>query len=445
MVDATAPEERRNLSNPEDCSREARRILQDNDRGGYTVPSPALYPFQWNWDSCFVALGWATFDEARAWQEIESLFNAQWPDGMVPHIAFHREDSGYFPGPDVWGTESLWDGSLAVQTSGISDPPVAASIALKLWRGARDRDQAQAAAERLYPKLLAWHRWFHSARDPQSDGMVAILHPWESGRDNSPDWDAALNPVPTDGLPPFERRDLDRIDADQRPRHDQYNRYLSLILSLKGAGYEPKAAYDASPFKMVDIGTLSILRRADRDLRHLAEDLGHKDDLAELQDWEARGDAALDRLWDEQAGVFRSYDLSAEAMSDSATSASFLPLYAGNPGPERTARLVEVLQRWTERTAYPLPSFDPGDSRFDRLRYWRGPTWGIVNYMIAEGLSENGHGEWAARLARSTADLVRQSGFWEYFDPISGRGLGGDRFTWTAAMWLAWAKHFAED
>ena len=35
----------------------ARAILARNDRGGYTVPTDRLYPFQWNWDSAFVAIG----------------------------------------------------------------------------------------------------------------------------------------------------------------------------------------------------------------------------------------------------------------------------------------------------------------------------------------------------------------------------------------------------
>lgn len=35
----------------------ARAILTANDRGGYTVPTDRLYPFQWNRDSAFVAMG----------------------------------------------------------------------------------------------------------------------------------------------------------------------------------------------------------------------------------------------------------------------------------------------------------------------------------------------------------------------------------------------------
>ena len=64
--------------------------------------STGLYPAQWNWDSCLVALGLAQFDEARAVVEIETLLGGQWPDGMVPHILFHGDDSSYFPNASIW-------------------------------------------------------------------------------------------------------------------------------------------------------------------------------------------------------------------------------------------------------------------------------------------------------------------------------------------------------
>ena len=36
---------------------EAIRIIKMNDLGGYTVPTNRLYPYRWNWDSGFTALG----------------------------------------------------------------------------------------------------------------------------------------------------------------------------------------------------------------------------------------------------------------------------------------------------------------------------------------------------------------------------------------------------
>ena len=34
---------------------------------------------------------------------VEGAATGQWPDGMVPHIVFHKPDPGYFPGPERWG------------------------------------------------------------------------------------------------------------------------------------------------------------------------------------------------------------------------------------------------------------------------------------------------------------------------------------------------------
>jgi len=106
----------------------AREILVRNDRGGYTVPNGRVYPFQWNWDSAFVSLGFAAMDLDRAWRELETLFAGQWPDGLLPHIIFWQDDAGYFPGPAVWATGRI------PPTSGITQPPIAASAVLALWK-----------------------------------------------------------------------------------------------------------------------------------------------------------------------------------------------------------------------------------------------------------------------------------------------------------------------
>lgn len=142
-------------------------ILKENDLGGYTIPTKGLYPYQWNWDSAFVALGFATFNMNRAWEEIELLFEGQWDDGMVPHIIFRKDDPSYFPGPSVWGTTNP-----KIPTSGHSQPPVAATVVRRLF----EQDTSAAGKEKiksLFPKLLAWHRWYHTYRDPEGHGVIA--------------------------------------------------------------------------------------------------------------------------------------------------------------------------------------------------------------------------------------------------------------------------------
>jgi hypothetical protein len=71
---------------------QARDVLRKNDKGGYTLPTHGLYPYQWNWDSAFAAWGFTTFDPDRGWTELETLMSGQWEDGMLPHILFHRVD-----------------------------------------------------------------------------------------------------------------------------------------------------------------------------------------------------------------------------------------------------------------------------------------------------------------------------------------------------------------
>ena len=44
--------------------------------------------------------------------------------------------------------------------------------------------------------------------------------------------------------------------------------------------------------------------------------------------------------------------------------------------------------------------------------------------------------EVADRIVNSSLDLIRQSGFAEYYDPLTGEPCGGGSFTWTAAMVL---------
>jgi len=87
-----------------------------------------------------------------------------------------------------------------------------------------------------------------------------------------------------------------------------------------------------------------------------------------------------------------------------------------------------------------MPSLDPADPGFQMIRYWRGPVWTVVNYMIGIGLAEMGDANRADRVRGDTLELMRRNGFYEAYSPVDGSGSGGDDFSWTAAIWLAWAE-----
>lgn len=405
----------------------AAEILRLNDLGDYTVPTHGLYPFQWNWDSCLTALGQSHMGEDRAWREIETLFAHQWEDGMVPHIVFHKHDDGYFPGPDVWGT------GRKVPTSGITQPPVAGFAVARLFARARDRAAAEQRARALLPKIHAWHDWFFRCRDPQGTGLVAVIHPWETGRDNSVDWDTAFDRVPTEGVLPFTRRDTQHANPEHRPTQAQYERYIWLVQKFRSLDWDNSQLHDASPFRMVDPGFNAILLRACADLADLAEQLGETAIAEASRLRVVKGIAALDALWSEDHGQYLCFDRASGTLVDSPSVAGILAAFAGIPA-DRAAAIAARVERLSGTNTYLVPSHDPSDHRYDARRYWRGPVWLIVNYMIADGLARAGQRDIAGKITESSLELIRKSGFAEYYDPEDGTPCGGGQFSWTAAM-----------
>lgn len=402
-------------------------IIRTNDLGAYTVPTHGLYPFQWNWDSALTALGIAHYDEARAWTEIATLLDNQWDDGMVPHIVFHKKDDGYFPGPEVWDT------GRPVPTSGITQPPVAGFAVRRLFERSSDKATARDRARLLLPKIDAWHDWFYRSRDPEGTGLVALIHPWEAGRDNSVDWDEAFERVPTDGVAPFVRRDLQHADASHRPTQAQYERYIYLVQLFRGLAWDNSRLHDASPFRIVDPGFNAILIRSCADLADLADAL----DLPEIgmrnRAWSDRGVKAMERLWSDRHGQYLCFDRVANAPVDNPSVAGLLAAFAPIP-PRRAKQIGARLLALGKDTRYLVPSQPVESSGYDGKRYWRGPVWLIVNYMIADGLARAGQSAVVDRIVEDSLALIVNGGFAEYYDPETGEPCGGRQFTWTAAM-----------
>lgn len=402
----------------------AEEILRENDRGSYAVPTKGLYPFQWNWDSCFTALGQSYFDMDRAWTEIETLFAHQWDDGMVPHMVFHEPAPGYFPGPDVWGT------GRRVPTSGITQPPVAGHCVWQLFQRSGDADRARG----LLAGLDRWHAWFYRTRDPEAEGLVAVIHPWES-RDNSVDWDEGFERVPTDGIAPYERNDLKHADPSTRPTKVQYDRYLWLVQHFRILGWDSTRTYGASPFRIVDPGFNAILIRSCLDIAELADRLGHPIIAGRNRRWAEAGLAALDRLWSEPDSQYLPFDRIGGKLCASPSIGGLIPVFAPIPT-HRADAIAATLMQWSAAVRYMVPSHSPIDHNFDVRRYWRGPIWLVCNYLVAEGLGRSGNADMARRIVTDSLGLIGGSGFAEYYDPRDGTPLGGGRFSWTAAMVL---------
>lgn len=424
--------------NTADMLKEAQRILSLNDKGHYTVPTHGLYPFQWNWDSCLTALGQQHFDNERAWVEIETLVAHQWPDGMVPHIVFHEMNDGYFPGPGVWRTDR------PTPTTGITQPPVMGLVLEQLWaRGPKD-DATRERCLSLMDAADRWHQWFYRCRDPKNTGLVALLHPWESGRDNSIDWFGALSAVPVDNVEPYQRRDTQHVDASHRPTQFEYDRYVALVQCFRDLKWDNTLLHDASPFQVVDPGFNAILIHSDQSLARLATELGQPALAEAAQARVAHGLQAMEALWNAKMGQYVCLNRRTGQLVDSPSIGGLLPVLVLPEGHPHLAALVQRLNKLLDLGPFGVASHWPEDDRFDGKRYWRGPSWLIVNYLLIKGLRENGEEALADRIVQASLKCIEESGCSEYYHPITGEALGGGTFTWTAAMVIEFLTHHAE-
>jgi glycogen debranching enzyme len=410
----------------------ATNVLRGNDSGRYTLPSRTIYPHQWNWDSALAVLGWAELDPARAWTELETLAGARDAEGMIPHIAFRTGlvpllKTRYLPGPRWWGRRTSADGR---RISGITQPPVAATSMRMLFERHPDERRARA----LLDPFHAWHRFLLDVRDPAGQGEPVLVHPWESGRDNAVEWDGPLWRVLPEVVT-VRRRDTDTVDAAERPSHEHYRRFLTLVRQGTAAHWHQRELAVHGRFRVLDPGFSAILARACVDLGDLADALGEPRVAEESHAAGERVAAAL-RARADSDGLIRPVDLTGDSPLAVTSAGSALALLTpGLPDKEVAAARATVLHG-PLASRYGVRSLDKEHPERSARNYWRGPVWANITWLTALGLALHGEDRAAQALRAQMMVAVEGGGMREYFAPESGRGLGARDFAWTAALCL---------
>ena len=421
----------------------AKEVLNNNfQEGGFSIPSKGLYPFQWKWDSGFIALGLAHFDMDKAKKEIETILAAQWDNGFIPHIVFHTDSDTYFPGPDFHQSNLHPQSSKKFRSTGMTQPPVFGFVLEHLLRIAEDKKDILDFITTQIDKVYQNHKYFYSNRDIKNEGLVYIYHNWESGTDNSPIWDDIWETW----SPPeyqFERRDTTHVDPAQRPSNREYDYYLHIIDIAKEYGYDDAAIAEHSPFLVQDPLFNSMLIGSNQSLIRLYEKIGGNLEKIEfLKEKTKQGVASMNnKLFSEPLGAYVHYDLRNERQIPFISSSSFTPMFAKIPDKARLQKLlVNLEEKFGGTDKYLCASFDPTSNRFNPRKYWRGPVWINVNWILNQGLLNYHQIELAERVKQDSISLIEKNGFFEYFDcrveNPDGKmsGYGGDNFSWSAAL-----------
>ena len=370
-------------SNKEEILKAAKKLLLANRRTkcGYTftVPSPYEYRHQWLWDSCFHAITLRHFDTKAAENELESLMASQHRDGMVPH------ESKY----------SLFGIPLAY-TSRITQPPIIARAALDVYAKSRNRE----FLARIFPRLQLYHSWLEERREANS--ILKVVDSNESGEDNSILWDDELK-IPT---------------------HMTYLRWLTTYVPMF-----PQLAAIKS------VKATSFYADSIECMAEIAGILGYRKLSREYSKKRTTVIAAMKSSFRQKDGLYHSITNKRKIITYK-TNSLFAPMFAGATTKQEAKMLVEehLLNEKEFWTNYPIPTVAANEKKFSAKGYWRGPMWININWMLHRGLLRYGFKDTADELLEKTMAAIKKSGFREYYNPLTGEGLGAKQFGWSTLV-----------
>ncbi|MES0445694.1 MAG: trehalase family glycosidase, partial [Desulfobacterales bacterium] len=417
----------------------ARNVLDKNWIEGWTMPSNRLYPHLWNWDSGFVSRGYLHFDPERAYTELRSLFRGQWSDGFLPHIIFNPEYTNHFPGPDYWKADNSGKVPAGIFTSGISQPPVHATMIVDSAKLDPDKERALSFLNEIYPKLKKLHDFYFIERDPHSENLVSIVHPWESGLDNAPLWDEPLAAITntSEWALSMKKKYDELAEQGKRPKRSYIEKYSYLIENLHKNNYNWREILENHPFLIQGVLFNSILCKSEQDLGNIAEAIGYDANIHHERADKLKK-AINKKLFDKNEGIYYNFDLVQQKHIKRDTIFSYMPLFSGIPDKDVGKVVLDTLRTHcfciADMDCVAIPSYDMCQVDFDGEFYWRGPVWVNINWYLAQGVRQYGEAELSEWIENSLIALADRYGFYEYYDPDTGKGLGEKDFSWTAAL-----------
>eukprot|EP00939_MAST-03C_sp_MAST-3C-sp1_P003116 g3116.t1 len=172
----------------------------------------------------------------RALLELRTVMGSQWADtGMMPHLiypntspsrrssrsgrnsstdgGYSTNDAGeedfknftdrvYVPTASFWGTHANGRSKSTVATSGLASLPLHGTTAWKLYNAAPNETVRKEIGE-MASSLVDWHTYLwkerRDANASSSDGLIYLLHPWESVSPYLPAWNATSRIDECDG------------------------------------------------------------------------------------------------------------------------------------------------------------------------------------------------------------------------------------------------------
>lgn len=390
---------------------------KENPDFHYTKPSPGRYPYQFFWDTCFhVFILCALEEHQMAKEHLYSLFALQEKNGFVGHMIYWDR---LVPGrmTDIFQSRPKFKYLYRPHMSALVQPPMAALAVLEIYNATGDRDFLKV----MVPKLKRYYHWLATHRDFDGDGLLTIISPFESGMDWKPTYDIVLNFRPH---PANWKLFLKVVKVD----------FWNFILN-----YDLHKIYKKGHFLVKEVGFNTIYVQNLEVMSQLCRLSG--DSAAEYFDRLAikAANSILALMYNKTDKAF--YDLYGKenVQIKILTPTIFFPLALDIVDNTICQQVITAhfSNKGQFNVPYPLPSlavqeaaFQPKESRY----IWRGPTWVINNWFLNRVFLKRGYRSEAHKLVESVRELIKKSGFREYYHPFTGAGMGAENFTWAGLV-----------
>ena len=384
----------------------------------YTKPSPDTYPFQYFWDTCFHIFTLTALGEvAMAKKHAESLFSLQDESGFVGHILYWNT---VLPAriTDIFQSRPGLKGDLfRTHMSSLLQPPLIAQAVLRIYNCDHDVN----FLTKMLPKLKKYYRWIAENRDFKSNGLVAIISPFESGMDWKPTLDVVVG-----------------FKGD-KANWKLFWKVVGVDAFNFSKNYQLEKIYEQEKFIVWEVGFNTIYIQNLQALSKLCEIAGDEESNTFKDLAERAFKSLLEIMYDEDDAAFYDVYGKKNLKIKVLTPTIFFPAVIDQM-PDEIAKKVINKHLFNEnefKTAYPIPSLavkNPSFNPSESVYIWRGPTWIFNNWFIHKFLMEKGFEKEAKLMVRSVVKLIDMSGFREYYNPFTGEGYGAKEFTWTGLV-----------
>jgi hypothetical protein len=350
-------------------------------------PSIEKYsPDQWLWDSGSHMIVWSHKNVDNAIKDLRTMLQMQQEDGRIPEEIF-------------WGPRSAKEEAellLQYSSTKFTDTTQMPVLPFSLRTIYEQSGKNKLVLKEFLNPLVNYFKWWRNTRD-FGDGLVTVIHNWESGLDASPAYDPAFHVYVTELNETSFRQVYSKFLEVVESYRFIYNWNMTEILSRPAA--DPRFKHLDTWFYVKDAAVNSVYAAGWKVLGDLAFELLDKDLAKECYDqYKISSQAIQKKMYIPEQGHYQTLYIDSdgvEKVSIANSVQNLFPILLNDLPKEHVDLIVSQI---TDPSKFGAPFMVPTvamddpqfSATFDVDLMWRGPVWGFTNWFIMEGLGYHG-------------------------------------------------------